>query len=208
MGFARIKAEMARILGTFGLKRSAAVVLSVFVLLLILITAGSEDMRLALRYDRTGIEAGQVWRLLTGHAVHLGWNHLWLNVAGLILAGLLFGSVYRAGGWLAITAVAMAAMAIGFWHSGLVWYVGLSGLLHGVFLAGALRWVSEGQWDGYVLITILVAKLAWEQLVGPMPFSESSAGGPVVVDAHLYGAIGGVLGAVAAIAFERLRGRV
>ena len=46
---------------------------------------------------------------------------------------------------------------------------------------------------GYALLLGVGGKLVWEQLVGPLPFSESTSGGPVLVDAHLYGTIGGLL---------------
>ena len=41
--------------------------------------AGLRDL---LAYDRAGLGAGQVWRLLTAHFVHLGWTHMLLNLAG------------------------------------------------------------------------------------------------------------------------------
>ena len=43
------------------------------------------------------------------------------------------------------------------------------------------------------MLLAVVGKIVWEQVVGPMPFSESTSGGPVLVDAHLYGAVGGLL---------------
>ena len=47
------------------------------------------------------------------------------------------------------------------------------------------------RWDAWILLMLVIIKLAYEQLWGPMPGSESTAGGKVVVDAHLYGAIFG-----------------
>jgi hypothetical protein len=47
-----------------------------------------------------------------------------------------------------------------------------------------------------MLAALLLAKLTYEQAVGPLPLSGRD---PVVVDAHLYG----VLGALAAAAFLR-----
>ena len=44
-----------------------------------------------------------------------------------------------------------------------------------------------------VLLLGIGSKLIWEQLAGPIPFSESTSGGPVLVEAHLYGTIGGLL---------------
>jgi len=43
-------------------------------------------------------------------------------------------------------------------------------------------------------LLLLGLKLAWEQLAGPLPGSEALSGGPVVVDAHLYGTSAGLLG--------------
>ena len=37
----------------------------------------------ALSYQRDRITSGALWRLLSGHWVHLGWAHLLLNLAGL-----------------------------------------------------------------------------------------------------------------------------
>jgi hypothetical protein len=58
-----------------------------------------------------------------------------------------------------------------------------------------------------VLALGLGAKLAFEQLVGPVPFTAQSVGGPVVVAAHLYGAVGALL-AEAAAQLARRRSRV
>src|SRR5688572_32682494 len=40
--------------------------------------------RAALRYERAGVAAGELWRLLTGSMVHLGPRHLALNMAALV----------------------------------------------------------------------------------------------------------------------------
>lgn len=42
-------------------------------------------LRRALEYRRAAVLHGQVWRLLTGNLVHLGWVHLARDVAGLFL---------------------------------------------------------------------------------------------------------------------------
>ena len=44
-----------------------------------------------------------------------------------------------------------------------------------------------------VILALVMAKLLFEQLIGPLPGSETTSGGPVVIDAHLYGAVGGVI---------------
>jgi len=46
---------------------------------------GGQTVTEALRYQRGAILDGQWWRLISGNLVHLGWSHLLLNLAGLIL---------------------------------------------------------------------------------------------------------------------------
>jgi membrane associated rhomboid family serine protease len=70
--------------------------------------------------------------------------------------------------------------------------VGLSGVLHGLFLYGAIREIRYYPTSGYVLLTVLIAKLMWEFFNGALPGSEDMAGGRVLTDAHLLGAIGGI----------------
>ncbi len=149
--------------------------------------------RLALRYERTALAAGQWWRLLTAHFVHLDFAHAALNTLGLILMWALFARDYRPGQWLAIFLAAIAAIDIGLWlrDSTVAWYVGSSGALHGVMTAGTLAHVRRGDLDGWILAAFVVVKIGYEQVAGALPFSESHAG--VVVDAHLYGAAGGLL---------------
>ena len=148
-----------------------------------------------LRYDRVAISEGELWRLLSGHIVHLGWSHFFLNGIGLLLIFYLVESRFTILQWLIIALVAIAGIDIGFWiwQPQLIWYVGLSGLLHGLLAAGAVDGIRTGQIDYRLIAAFLLVKLAYEQLLGPLPGSEGTTGGIVVVAAHLYGAIGGAL---------------
>jgi rhomboid family GlyGly-CTERM serine protease len=159
--------------------------------LLCLPTLGGEPARLLLRYERAGLAAGQWWRLLTGHLVHLDLHHALLNSVGLALMWALFEPDYTPRKWLAIIAGSIAAIDAGLWlrDSTVLWYVGSSGALHGVMAAGTLAHLRNGERDGVWLAAILLLKLAYEQSVGALPLSGHD---PVVVDAHLYGVLGGL----------------
>jgi rhomboid family GlyGly-CTERM serine protease len=148
--------------------------------------------RLLLRYDRAGLAAGQWWRLLTAHVVHLDLEHAALNSLGLVLMWAVFARDYRPRQWLAIVLGAVAAIDAGLWlrDSTVGWYVGSSGVLHGVMAAGTLAHLRRRDFDGWILAAFMVTKLGYEQSAGALPFSDSGAG--VVVDAHLYGALGGL----------------
>jgi rhomboid family GlyGly-CTERM serine protease len=161
--------------------------------LLLLLALLGESGRLALRYERAALGSGQWWRLVTAHLVHLDVRHALLNSAGLALVWALFARDYSPRQWLAIVLAAVAAIDAGLWlaDSTVAWYVGSSGALHGLMAAGSLAHLRRGERDGWALAGLLVAKLAYEQWRGALPL----AGAPVVVDAHLYGALGGALAA-------------
>ena len=148
-----------------------------------------------LRYDRDAIQAGQLWRIVSGHLAHLGWSHLAMNLAGLGLIWVIFGSHIPWQRWLVILVVGAigTSVLLLLFNPQLRWYVGLSGVLHTLFIAGCLADLKHRRWDTWILLVLVIAKLAYEQIWGPMPGSESTAGGKVIVDAHLYGAVFGFL---------------
>src|SRR5215469_3263123 len=170
-------------------------------LLLLLLTLSGEAGRTLLRYERSALAAGQWWRLLSAHLVHLDLRHALLNVAGLALIWALFARDYSPRAWLAIVLGGIAAIDAGLWlrDSTVQWYVGSSGVLHAAMAAGTLAHIHRGERDGWLLAALLATKLMYEQAVGALPFSGND---PVVVDAHLYG----VLGGTAVAAFLSVKG--
>ncbi|MBL1260928.1 MAG: rhombosortase [Thiotrichaceae bacterium] len=173
----------------------------------LLIQIGGSEASQWLRYDREGILNGEVWRMITGHLVHLGWPHLLMNLIGLILIWLLFGHLIKRNSWLLIGTISTVGISAGmmFFNPELKWYVGLSGVLHGMFVAGAIVSVKAGYRAELLLLLLLTGKLTWEQVFGPLPGSAEFAGGNVIVDAHLYGAISGLFISLALLAYHSSR---
>ena len=167
--------------------------------------AGGDDARMALRFDRSGILDGDAWRLLSGHVVHLGASHWALNVVGLGLVWYLVGEAFDVRRWLIICLLAITAIDAGLWwlNPGLQWYVGLSGLLHGMLAAGIAGVWGRRRSEAILLAAVVAVKLGYEQIAGPLPGSELASGAAVVVDAHLYGATGGVAAALGLISLRR-----
>jgi len=165
-------------------------------LALLLPTLGGDAARLALRYDRAALAAGELWRLFTAHAVHLNLRHALVNILGLVLLWALFARDYSARQWLTIVLAAVLAIDAGLWllDSTVQWYVGSSGVLHGILAAGTLAQLRRGQPEGWVLAAILTGKLLYEHFAGPLPLSGSA---PVIVTAHVYGVLGGAAAALA-----------
>ena len=158
-----------------------------------------------LRYSREGVQQGAWWLLMTGNLVHLGWSHLILNLAGLFMVWWFYDDEFSVPEWLWIFVVSGLFVTVGlyFLDPELIWYVGLSGLLHGLFIAGGIRLLGRDTRFAVMLLALFAAKLTYEQTVGSLPGTTDMAGGPVVVNAHLYGSIGGAVAAISLLGFQR-----
>lgn len=166
-----------------------------------------DDIVMALRYDRPAIMAGEWWRLLSGHLVQGGLAHWALNMLGFALILVIFPDRISWRG------LGIPMLLLGFTVSGgllflnpeIAWYVGLSGLLHGLFAAYALREMLAGMWMYGFTLAALVAKIAYEQMMGPLADTQAMVGLPVIVDAHLYGTVGGLALSAGCALYFRLR---
>jgi len=149
----------------------------------------------ALRYDRAAVLVGQWWRLGSGQLLHLGWAHLALNAIGLIWVDALLGHVWRAWQWALLCLLCALGVSLGLllWSPQVSWYVGLSGLAHGLAAAGAVALWRNGAPAGRWWLLILAAKLVKEQCLGGSQWPPGWLGGATIVDAHLYGALTGLL---------------
>jgi len=168
------------------------------VLIATLLATAGDSMTELLRYHAGEIKTGEIWRLISANLVHLGWSHTLMNLLGLGLIWGLFWNCFSNLSWWAISLTSSLAVSLGLLvlNPDLVWYVGLSGVLHGLFVAGAVGAIRRGDRREAILLAAIVGKLLWEQSFGALPGSADMAGGPVVVDSHLYGAIGGALAAL------------
>ncbi len=166
-----------------------------FAVLLIALQFLPADWHRALWFDRAAIDHGQWWRLLTGNLVHLGWRHLALNVAALVIGIWVFYPARTPIAWaIAQTLCALvSSLGLYFFSPDILWCVGMSGALHGLLMIGAIDWIRQGDRTGWLLLAAWTGKLIWEQTHGALPFSTETVGSTVVVDAHLWGAIGGLL---------------
>lgn len=178
--------------------------------LVTLLQATPEGLQQLLRYEREAVVAGQWWRLLTGNLVHLGWAHLALNGAALLVGAWLFAAARTPLAWAAALLTCALAVNLGLlWLSpGVWWCVGLSGVLHGFLLIGAWDWARSGDRVGWVLMAAWTGKVLWEQRQGAMPMSEGIVGGAVITDAHLYGLAGGLLFVLLESGWRRWRQQV
>lgn len=141
-----------------------------------------------------GLALAEPWRLASGQLTHLGWTHLMMNLAGLGIFWAIFGRDLRIWQWAAAILACGAGVSLGLlWFSpDLDWYVGFSGILHGLLASVVVVRIfrQPGALTALLLVG-LVAKLAWEQFAGGDASTAHLIGGTVIVDSHLYGALTG-----------------
>jgi len=177
---------------------------------MVLLQTLPESWHELLRYERSAVANGELWRLITANFIHLGWAHLALNSVALLTIGWLFGEERSRKGW-ALDLLLCALVCSGglfLFSPAVMWVVGLSGALHGLFFIGASGWIRHGIMAGWGLLAGLSLKVIWEQWQGEIPLSAEIVGGNVVTDAHLWGAFGGAFAVLTLIVWHRIRARL
>lgn len=136
----------------------------------------------------------QWWRLISGNFLHTNFNHLLLNSAGVILLWALHGQYFTAKSYLLYVCLLCLATTLGIYSFApqLLWYVGLSGALHGLFMLGAYFDIKQGFKSGWLLMIAVLAKVIHEQFYGASDDIATLIDAKVAIDAHLYGCIAGV----------------
>lgn len=144
----------------------------------------------ALSYERASLAAGQYWRLLTAHFVHLSWLHLLMNSIALVVFQYLYGASFSTRRWLLMPPILCLGISLGlYWGTpGIDWYRGFSGVVIGMLVAGALLNFRQQPLFNTAVCAIIAAKVLLEQWHGQGVITSSFNNLPTVVDAHLYGA--------------------
>lgn len=155
----------------------------------------------ALQYDRTAIVAGQLWRLVTGHWVHWGGDHLTWDLLVFAAFGALVERCSRRTFTLVVAGSALAiSAALWFAAPQFQSYRGLSGIdsaLFTAFFAQLLRdaWRGRSVLQGIVPALALagfVGKSVYELATGATLFVAATSAFTAVPLAHLVGAAVGL----------------
>jgi len=161
------------------------------------------DGGVALEYDRAGLCAGSIWRLLTGQMVHWTARMAWIDLSTLLLLGAWVEGRSRRRLVLALAlSAALVGAGVHLLLPDIERYRGSSGLGSALFVAGALDLASAGRprWLRRLALLgllLLAAKAAAEYWTGTPLFSGPlPAGVEVVPLVHLLGGLGGGLACV------------
>jgi rhomboid family GlyGly-CTERM serine protease len=165
-------------------------------LVLLITTIFASLINPLLRFDRGGIYEGEIWRLFTGHFVHLGAYHALMNIIGLFLIRSIFPvSIDNKNLPKAILFIAVSiSLALLLGSPQLDWYLGFSGVLHGLFAFCIVVHLTPRISIDWLILVALIFKVINEQLPGyDANYLMDYIHAPVAVDAHLYGALAGII---------------
>ncbi|QYJ73635.1 rhombosortase [Shewanella sp. FJAT-52076] len=156
-----------------------------------------------LNWQKQLIGAGEYWRLISGNLLHTNHWHLLMNLAGFWVILSLHHFHYRAAGLVLLLFVLCLGEGIGLYlfYPSLQAYVGLSGILHGLFAFGALMDIKRGLKSGWLLLIGLGLKVGYEQYFGASSDVASLIGARVATESHLVGALLGTALGVAYLAY-------
>lgn len=154
----------------------------------------------ALEFSRTPIREGEFWRLWTGQLVHTDMFHLLLNLSAALLIYFAFFATIRA------TAIArcvslfcpLISLALLWFYPQIVWYNGLSGLLHALVAYFSLHLAFTDNRTYWVVFFLVWIKVLIETLLAQAGDVSFMGDMRVIVEAHLVGALIGTLAGVAA----------
>jgi len=149
----------------------------------------------SLVYQRSLLNQGELWRVFSGHFFHTNGFHFLLNGAAVIMLWALHGHFYtiKTYSYVFIVSAIICAIGIHWFSLDINQYVGLSGVLHGLFIWGAIEDIKAKERTGYLLLLGILLKIAHEQFYGASEDVASLIGANVAINAHLWGAIGGVI---------------
>jgi rhomboid family GlyGly-CTERM serine protease len=154
---------------------------------------GAED---ALSYQRQAIASGQYWRAFTGHFVHLNLAHALMNGVGTLMLAVFLRQELPLRYWWTVLLIAPFGISLGLWFKQpeLLGYAGFSGVLHGLLYLGVLRLLPVSRVFAGAVLLVLISRQIWEQTGSYDPeYLRSVIHGRVMPDAHLFGALTGLL---------------
>ena len=144
-------------------------------------------------WDKSLILQGEIWRLITGNFTHTNLAHLLMNSAALTVFTFIFKDILTPKRlWLLVLSISLMTGLL-LLLSPIQSYVGLSGVLHGLFIWAAIEDIKQKRNTGWLLLFGIISKVSWEQYFGASASTISLINARVAIEAHLIGAFSGAI---------------
>jgi rhomboid family GlyGly-CTERM serine protease len=176
-----------------------------FALVILILGIFGDELNTLLWYQRGQVAAGQWWRLLTGCYVHLGLYHMTMNQLGFLTWQVLFGSRYSIRAWLLLVVSTSLANGIMLYLflTPLAFYAGFSGVLHGLVAFSALLDYRRTRINIYIFAALWIKIIHEHTPLYDTNYLQTHMHAPVIVSAHLYGAIYGSILALVLLTYQK-----
>ncbi|WP_111858127.1 rhombosortase [Acinetobacter sp. CFCC 10889] len=147
----------------------------------------------------------EIWRWWTAHWVHVGWIHFALNMIAFACLPFIFPHIKNRFIILLLLILApLCSLSFYYLYPHIEAYAGLSGVLHGLYVAAAFFYLKFRKERNFALFVLglIIAKLVWENTFGQIGTAQL-IGSPVLVEAHLVGAFWGAITAVFYLLYQQ-----
>lgn len=146
----------------------------------------------SIHFDRSRIDQGEWWRFLSAHLVHAGKLHWLANMAAFAAILFIYRDIlkFKALAAVCVSLIMGLSIALYFLTPSLIWYLGFSGVLHGLFAFGAVSSLQQKKSGHVIALGFVLFKIVYERWQGS---DRQFMGMPVAVDAHLYGVAIGII---------------
>ncbi|WP_241033802.1 rhombosortase [Vibrio maerlii] len=141
-------------------------------------------------WNRELIYSGEWWRIVTGNFTHTNLAHLAMNLAGLWL----ITSIFKPKPSFQLCSIGLLSIGVGIaiLLSDINIYLGMSGVLHGMFACWALGEALNNRRSSWLLVLGIGLKVGWENTLGTPSATADLIQANVAVEAHLAGLILGL----------------
>jgi len=128
-----------------------------------------------------------------------------MNITALWIISFLFKPTAKNLFW--VFCFLSLSVGIGLLFSTLHSYVGLSGVLHGIFAFYALSEALGGRKSSWLLVVGIIAKVSYEQCYGASESTVQLIAAQVAIEAHLIGAFTGLLLALTVVTINKIKSK-
>ncbi|MDD3591797.1 MAG: rhombosortase [Sulfurovum sp.] len=173
-------------------------ILSIF-LLFTLLCGALQMLPLALHdglyYHAEQMPSALYYLWLTPHLLHLSTVHYLVNILSLGVVLFTFRSVFTPLGFFLLFGFSGLMVTLGLWSFSpdVDEYAGMSGVIYGLLSAGLLRSAKTYPFLSWSVLSLIAGKTVYEQFDGPHLSIQNRLGEVVIVDAHLYGFVAGLI---------------
>jgi len=148
-----------------------------------------------LSYHRALFTSQIYWQWITSSLVHVNWNHWFLNIMNLYVILFIFHEAWSIKKILLLffTFSLFITLCIHYCVTDINSYVGMSGILYGLTVYGALWTFPKQKTISFLILSYILIKLIFPKYINSLiGIDEIVHGFYIVTEAHIYGAILGL----------------